>query len=129
MTAGVRVLGGVGEEVGEHLGEPHRVPRDGDGLAPACRPSARAARLRATGRLVSMAERTMKREIERLALHVDHAARDARHFEQIVDQPNEVADLALHDWRSPERRRDPAGPSALSSCSPVSSGASGLRSS
>ena len=47
------------------------------------------------------------REIERFALDVDQAARDARHFEQIVHQPHEVADLALHDRASPARRRGP----------------------
>ena len=53
-------------------------------------------RLSSTGRLVSIAALTIAREIERLLLDLDDAARDARHFEQIVDEAVEVMDLPLH---------------------------------
>ena len=37
------------------------------------------------------------RELQRLALELDAALRDARHVEQVVDEPRENADLPLHD--------------------------------
>ena len=41
------------------------------------------------------------REIQRFALDIDQPPRDARDFQQIVHEANEVADLALHDGRHP----------------------------
>ena len=92
----VRVLGRVGEKVREHLGQPHRVSRNRDGLG-----------RKIDGQLVLGAldggpagldsRADDEREVQGLSLHVDDAARDARHLEQIVHQSDQVAGLALHD--------------------------------
>ena len=94
----VGVLGGIGEQVGKHLREPHRVTGDRDGIG-----------RHVDGQLVSsrVEDRTAGidgrsndgPEIQGFALDVDQSSRDARHFEQIVHQSHEVADLALHDCR------------------------------
>ena len=52
----------------------------------------------------------MRAEIERLLADLDDAARDARHFEQIVDEAIEVMDLPLHHFAGllrPRLRRTP----------------------
>ena len=43
------------------------------------------------------------REIEHLAADLNQSARDARDFEQIVDEPNEMVDLAVHDCTHADR--------------------------
>ena len=44
-------------------------------------------------------------QIERLLLHVHDAARDARHFQQVVHQPDKMVHLTLHDRARPEASR------------------------
>ncbi len=64
------------------------------------------ARSRA-GRLVSIAECSTKARSMRLALNLDQAACDPRHFEQVVDESYQVTDLTLHDRSRPAGRPDP----------------------
>ena len=104
VTAGICVLCGVGEQVGEHLGEPNRVTRNDDWFIrhidrQFVSRSVHSRTARVDGRTDD------GREIERLFLQVDHASRNARDFEQIVHKSNEVADLAFHDCRHPGGRR------------------------
>ena len=61
--------------------------------------------LSSTGRLVSIAALTIARQIERFLLDVDDPARDARHLEQVVDEPDQVMDLPLHHRAGRQRAR------------------------
>ena len=109
----VGVLGGVVEQVGEHLRQAHRVAVARSAARPAA--STRelvAARRRSAAGWSRPRAASSVAEVERLAAQLDLAARDARDLEQVVDQPHHVVDLALH------HRRDPCAD--LGSCVPVS---------
>ena len=128
LPAIVRVLGGVVEQIREHLRDAREIAHR---VGPAARqvhrevmlaqPDERTARL--DGRLHDL------RELDRLLLQRDLPAHHARHIEQIVDEPHEMLRLPLDDGTRPLDLR-PAGRSARSETARrCGSGASGLRSS
>lgn len=95
VPAGGRVLGGVVEQVGEHLREPHAVAFQ---------------RQRAVGQMqhelvlrgIEQWAAQLQRVVQHLAqvdgahVRLDLAARDARDLHEVVDQPHHVVDLAPH---------------------------------
>ncbi len=93
---GARELGRVGDQVADHLGQPHRIAVDPD----------RGARALHLGRPAALAQHRLG-ELERARDHVaqvdapaaqpDLSRRDARDVEQVVDHAREVRDLALDD--------------------------------
>ena len=99
-----RVLGGVGQQVADDLRQPHRVgveadrflrERDGRARGPCASTSGRTV---STARATTVASSTCS-----LRRSSDLAPHDAGHVEQVVDQPDEVADLPLD-----HRPRDPS---------------------
>ena len=94
-AAVVGVLGGVVQQVGEHLRQAHGIAADhigsaGRSIVIRWRPAS------ITGRLVSTRLRRSPWSTAISSLQLDLAARDARDFEQVVDQPHHVVDLPLH---------------------------------
>jgi hypothetical protein len=92
-AARIGVLGGVVEQVGEHLGQAHAVGLQdqrffGQGH--------RQLVAGAFDRQLAGLDRAVDDLGDRRALQpqVDLAARDARHFHQVVDQPDDLAHLA-----------------------------------
>ena len=73
-----RVLGGVGQQVGEHLRQARRVAVDAQARAAARRPSACVLRCSSSGLAISTACATTSRELDGLRFELDLAARDAR---------------------------------------------------
>ena len=96
------VLHRVRDEVPDHLLEPHRVPVHQDGVRRIhdVEVDPRALRLRGE-RLDRPLDRDA--EIDDPALERDLAGLDARHLEEIVHQPRELAALARDDRRRPLR--------------------------
>src|SRR3954462_3015381 len=94
--ARVRVLRGVGEQVREHLGEPHRIAVDDE---------TRGGNVERKVMAVLLEERTRDLdglpdhfvELDRRSLELDLPPRDPGNVEEIVDQPGEVPDLPLDD--------------------------------
>ena len=130
VAAVVGVLRGVVQQVGEHLRQPHRIAADARSASGRSRRVSSWRRLSSTGRLVSTAALTMRAQIERLLADLDDAARDARHFEQVVDQPVEVLHLPLHHRARPcSVRGSSNAPDSFRISRLLRIGASGLRSS
>ncbi len=93
---GRRVLGGVGQQVGDHLAQARRVAVDAQ-AAPRHVHLQRVLPLleQRAGHLDRL--RDDLRDLDDFGLELDPAARDARDVQQVVDQPREMADLALDD--------------------------------
>ena len=109
--------------------EPHRVARQRSSARRARRRSARARRLRApAGWSRSPTAAPIARSSGSRCTSID-AARDPRHLEQVVHQPDQMIDLALHHVADAQRRRILRCRRLAADASAVSSGASGLRSS
>jgi hypothetical protein len=95
-TAVGSISGRIGEEVREDLGEAHRIAGHRDRLG---------RHLHRQGMLGGIEQRPAgfhrgannRHQVDGFMAHLDHAPRDARDFEQIFDQADEVTDLALHD--------------------------------
>ena len=96
VPAGRRVAHGVGQQVGDHLHQPRRVAPPQHGrrrqadVEPV--PALLHQRLHHLGRTLQQHGRARQR-----GLQPDAAARDARHVQQVVDQPRHVLDLAFDD--------------------------------
>ena len=102
----VGVLGRVVEQVDDDLREPHRVAVEPQRRLGGSEHVELGAAASISGRLVSTARSHDRRQLDALAAQLDLAARDARHVEQVVDQPHQVVDLALDDLaRRADRRR------------------------
>ncbi|MCY1213798.1 hypothetical protein D9M72_255950 [compost metagenome] len=96
-SAGRRVLGGVVEQVREHLREPHRIAAHHERLA------AQVHVQRVPGAFEhgpAQFEGVLDHRIERHGFHAqfDLAARDARDFHEVVHEPHHVVDLAAHEF-------------------------------
>ena len=91
-----RELGGIGEQVADHLGQPHRIAVDPHRLVRK-RDHGRnePARERRPGLLERAADDLA--QVGRLLVQLDLAGGDARDVEQVVDQAREVPHLALDD--------------------------------
>jgi sugar/nucleoside kinase (ribokinase family) len=92
----VRVLDRVRQQVGQHLDEPHGVAEDERGGAIAMHPELMLARVGARTRVVDCFGDDVLQH-ERLAAQLQLAGLEARHVEQVVDQPTDMVDLALDD--------------------------------
>ena len=90
------VLGGVVEEVADHLGQAGGVALHLERARRQRHHQLLAARVDQRPRGLDRA-RDHRGEVDRLALQRDLAARDARDVEQVVDQPRQLVDLALDD--------------------------------
>ena len=111
-AAVIGVLRGVVEQVGEDLRQPHRIAADEQRLG-----------VEIDGQLVAQVVEHRPAgfdrgfddgaEIERLLADFDDAARDARHLEQVVDQPVEVMNLPLHHFAGLQRARIVEGPGQI----------------
>ena len=84
-----RVLRGVVQQVGEHLREPHGSPSSHRSRCGRASTVERWPRARISG-WPSRARCARRRRADALPAQLDLAAGDARHVEQIVDQPHEV---------------------------------------
>src|SRR5690606_27639115 len=102
VAAGGRVLRGVAQQVREHLREADRIGVELDPLLRELDHELVPGLVEERTRLL---ERALDDRIERdpALAQLESALRDARDFEQIVDEPRELLDLPLHDL---ERDRD-----------------------
>ena len=102
-AARLGVLRGVRQQVRNHLGEPAEVGVHGQAAL-------RDVDVERVPLLLEQRARHLDRlrddvcELDRLALQLDLAACDPRDVEQIVDEADEVLDLALDDACAPARR-------------------------
>ena len=89
------VLGGVVEEIDQHLDEPDRVCFDPQGRWRKRDRQTMAAGLRGAGR--SFAPPAHRRvEIDVLFLQYQFALGDPRHVQQVLHQPRHLLDLSIH---------------------------------
>ena len=88
------VLGAVVQEVGEYLGQPRAIGVDEHGAGRLVQREAIAEQRRA--RFDGVVDRQLK--VDRRAPHFDLAGRDASDVEQVVDEPDHLVDLPLHDF-------------------------------
>ncbi len=95
-AARVGVLGRVGQEIGQHLGQADLIHLDKQaGARHLDRQEVRALLEQRAGHLDRLGHH--RGQLHRLAAKLHPAARDARDVEQIVDQADQVVDLALDD--------------------------------
>ena len=92
---GRRVLGGVVHQVGEHLLKPDRVAEHGHGSVRKRQVELLLLRVE-LGPLGLDREADCGSQVHGRPLELDAAAGDARHVEQVVEQPREVVRLAAH---------------------------------
>ena len=90
------VLDRVADEVGDDLREPDRSPSTATGVS-GSRTARCWPRASAMGPAASRARVTTSPSDRRSKRSAMRAARDARHVEQVVDQPRQVLDLARGD--------------------------------
>ena len=127
MAARIGVLGGVVEQVGQDLLEPGRVRLDEQRLGGHryCQLVPLPFDERTSGFHGAADE---SRQVDDFLAQLDLAPADARHVEQVVDQPGHVLDLALDHVPGPSCQL-PVAPACFMMCSALRIGARGLRSS
>ena len=91
------VLRRVGQEVRHDLREPRRIGVDHEACGRHVRDAAAVSRCSRSGLAISIALATTSPISTGSRPELDLAARDARDIEQVVDQPDQVLDLALDD--------------------------------
>ena len=90
------VLGGVVEQVGEHLGQPGQVGVHDDRAAGGSVTVSSWPICSMSGRLVSTALLHHRRQFDPLLAEFQLAAGDAAHVQQVVHQPHHLPKLPLH---------------------------------
>ena len=100
-------LGGVGEQVADHLRQPHRIAVDPQRLLGHRQHRRRRPASHRRLRLLEGAHGNVA-QVDSLSVQLDLAGGDARDIEQVVDESRQVPDLALDDV--PLRRGDSALP-------------------
>ena len=123
------VLGRVGEQVGDHLRQPHQVglTQTGSSGSMHLQPVAARVERRLGGLHRRAAPRSRGRSRSRPQL--DLPAHDARHVEQVVHQPHQMAAAAAPSCARACSAPPGSASGIFSRCSALRIGASGLRSS
>ena len=94
------VLGGIDEQVGQHLGQPRHVTVDEHRLVRQCQRQLVAG---AVEQRLRQLDRTLDRagDVQPLAAQRERPAHHARDIEQVFQQPGHLRDLAVHHVAAP----------------------------